>query len=212
VSAFYPAVAFLVSDFPIALHAERLSTVVIGGGSVGTRKALALADAGASVQVISPIVSPELEEAERLRRVTIVREAYHARHIDRATLVVAATDSREVNAQIAVDANSRGKLVNITDYPDEGNFHTMALHRSGDVTIAVSSGGVPGAAARIRDAIAERFDGRYERAVSALRGLRSRLIADGDDRWRAAAPKLIGDDFCSSVEDGSITEKVDSWR
>lgn len=201
-----------MSDFPIALHAERVSAVVIGGGSVGTRKALSLADAGASVQVISPIATPELEEAERLRRVTIVREAYHARHLDRATLVVAATDSREVNAQIAVDANSRGKLVNITDYPDEGNFHTMALHRSGDVTIAVSSGGVPGAAARIRDAIAERFDGRYERAVSALRGLRSRLIADGDDRWRAAAPKLIGDDFCSSVEDGSITEKVESWR
>jgi len=201
-----------VSDFPISLHAERVSAVVIGGGTVGTRKALALADAGAGVQVISPIVSAELEEAERLRRVTIVREAYHARHLDHATLVVAATDSREVNAQIAVDANSRGKLVNITDYPDEGNFHTMALHRSGEVTIAVSSGGVPGAAARIRDAIAQRFDGRYERAVSALRGLRSRLIADGDDRWRAAAPKLIGDDFCSSVEDGSITEKVDSWR
>ena len=201
-----------MSDFPIALHAERVSAVVIGGGSVGTRKALALADAGASVQVISPTVSAELEEAERLRRVTIVREVYHARHLDQATLVVAATDSREVNAQIAVDANSRGKLVNITDYPDEGNFHTMALHRSGDVTIAVSSGGVPGAAARIRDAIAERFDGRYERAVSALRGLRSRLIADGDDRWRAAAPELIGDDFCSSVEDGSINEKVDSWR
>jgi siroheme synthase-like protein len=201
-----------VSDFPIALHAERVSAVVIGGGSVGTRKALALAEAGASVQVISPIVSQELEEAEQLRRVTIVRDAYHARHLDHATLVVAATDSREVNAQIAVDANSRGKLVNITDYPDEGNFHTMALHRSGDVTIAVSSGGVPGAAARIRDAIAERFDGRYERAVSALRGLRSRLIANGDDRWRAAAPRLIGDDFCRSVEDGSITEKVDSWR
>ena len=179
---------------------------------MGTRKALALAEAGASVQVISPIVSRELEEADRLRRVTIVREVYHPRHLDQATLVVAATDSREVNAQIAVDANSRGKLVNITDYPDEGNFHTMALHRSGDVTIAVSAGGVPGAAARIRDAIAERFDGRYERAVSALRGLRSRLIADGDDRWRAAAPKLIGDDFCSSVEDGSITDKVDSWR
>jgi siroheme synthase-like protein len=201
-----------VSDFPIALHAERVSAVVVGGGSVGTRKALALADAGASVQVVSPIASPALEEAERLRRITILREPYHAGHLDRATLVVAATDSREVNAQIAADANSRGKLVNITDYPDEGNFHTMALHRSGDVTIAVSSGGVPGAAARIRDAIAERFDGRYERAVFALRSLRSRLIADGDDRWRAAAPKLIGDDFCSSVEDGSITEKVDSWR
>jgi siroheme synthase-like protein len=201
-----------VSDFPIALHGERVTAVVIGGGSVGTRKALALVEAGARVRVVSPDVTGDLAEAERGRRLSVVRESYRASQLDEATLVIAATDSREVNAQIAVDANSRGKLVNITDFPDEGNFHTMALHRSGDVTIAVTAGGVPGAAARIRDAIAERFDARYGRAVSALRGLRSRLIAGGDQRWRDAAPKLIADDFCSSVEDGSFTEKVDTWR
>src|ERR1700675_23757 len=201
-----------MSDFPIALHGERITAVVVGGGSVGTRKALALVEAGAQVLVVSLEVTPELEAAERARELTIVRESYSAEHLGRSTLVVAATDSREVNARIAVDAHASGKLVNITDYPDEGNFHTMAVHRSGDVTIAVSSGGVPGAAARIRDAIAERFDGRYERAVSALRGLRSRLLASGDDQWRNAAPKLVDDDFCSSVEDGSITEKVESWR
>jgi siroheme synthase-like protein len=201
-----------VSDFPIALHGERLTVVVIGGGSVGTRKALALVDAGATVRVVSPEVSPDLAEAERERRLSVTRESYRSGLLGEATLVIAATDSREVNAQIAVDAHSRGKLVNITDFPDEGNFHTMALHRSGDITIAVSAGGVPGAAARIRDAIAERFDARYGQAVSALRGLRSRLIAGGDERWRDAAPKLIADDFCSSVEDGSFTEKVDTWR
>ena len=201
-----------MSDFPIALHGERITAVVVGGGSVGTRKALALADAGAQVLVVSPDVTPELEVAERARELTIVRESYSAAHLGRSTLVVAATDSREVNARVAIDAQSAGKLVNIADRPDEGNFHTMAVHRSGDVTIAVSSGGVPGAAARIRDAIAERFDGRYERAVSALRGLRSRLLANGDDRWRDAAPELIGDDFCRTVEDGSIADKVESWR
>ena len=201
-----------MSDFPIALHGERITAVVVGGGAVGTRKARALVEAGAQVRVVAPVASSELEEAERLRQITLVRGTYRREHLDRATLVIAATDSREINAQIAIDANARGILVNISDYPDEGNFHTMALHRSGDVTIAVSSGGVPGAAARIRDAIAERFDARYERAVSALRGLRSRLIAGGEDRWRTAAPKLVGDDFCSSVEDGSFTEKLDSWR
>jgi siroheme synthase-like protein len=201
-----------VSDFPVALHGERLTAVVIGGGSVGTRKALTLAEAGAQVRVVSPEVTAELGEAERTRRLSILRESYRPEQLGDATLVIAATDSREVNAQIAVDAHSRGKLVNITDFPDEGNFHTMALHRSGDVTIAVSAGGVPGAAARIRDAIAERFDARYGRAVSALRGLRSRLISGGDERWRDAAPKLLADDFCSSVEDGSFTEKVDAWR
>ena len=201
-----------MSDFPIALHGERLTAVVIGGGRVGTRKALALAEAGAQVRVIAPEVTTELEQAEHARDLTIVRESYSPEHLGRSLLVVAATDSRDVNARIAVDAHASGKLVNITDYPDGGNFHTMAIHRSGDVTIAVSSGGVPGAAARIRDAIAERFDGRYERAVSALRGLRSRLLASGDNEWRDAAPKLVGDDFCESVEDGSLAEKVESWR
>lgn len=201
-----------MSDFPIALHGERLTAVVVGGGSVGTRKALALVEAGAQVRVVSRQVTAALEAAESARELTIVRESYRAEHLGRSILVVAATGSREVNAQVAVDAHASGKLVNITDHPDEGNFHTMALHRSGDVTIAVSSGGVPGAAVRIRDAIAERFDGRYERAVSALRGLRSRLLAGGDAQWSDAAPKLVGDDFCSSVEDGSFAEKVDSWR
>ncbi len=201
-----------MSDFPIALHGERISAVVVGGGAVGTRKALALADAGASVTVVAPVVSADLENAANRLRITVVRDSYRRDHIERATVVIAATDSREVNAQIAVDANARGKLVNITDYPDEGNFHTMALHRSGDVTIAVSAGGVPGAAARIRDAIAERFDGRYERAVSALRGLITKLIARGGDEWRNVAPRLLDDDFCASVEDGSFSERVDSWR
>lgn len=201
-----------MSDFPIALHGERLRAIVVGGGSVGTRKALALADAGAQVRVVAPQVTPELDAAERARELTIARESYDVKHLGTSLLVVAATDSRETNARIAVDAHGLGKLVNITDFPDEGNFHTMAVHRSGDVTIAVSSGGVPGAASKIRDAIAERFDGRYERAVSALRGLRSRLIASGDDQWRDAAPKLVGDDFCESVEDGSFTSRVDAWR
>ena len=201
-----------MSDFPIALHGERVTAVIVGGGSVGTRKAMALADAGARVDVIAPVATPDLEEADRQRKITLVREEYRADHLDGATLVIAATDAREVNARIAVDAQSKGKLVNITDYPDEGNFHSMALHRSGDITIAVSSGGVPGAAARIRDAIAERFDSRYGRALSALRGLRSRLIATGEERWQAAAPQLVGEDFCSSVEDGSIAHKVDAWR
>ena len=201
-----------MTDFPIALHGERLAAVVVGGGRVGTRKALSLADAGAQVLVVAPEITSELEEAVRARRLTVQRGEYTADQIERAMLVVVATDSREVNAQIALDAHSRGKLVNITDFPDEGNFHTMALHRSGDVTIAVSAGGVPGAASRIRDAIAERVDGRSERAISALRGLRSRLIARGGEDWRDAAPKLLDDDFCSAVEDGSFSERVDSWR
>jgi siroheme synthase-like protein len=201
-----------VSDYPIALHGERITAVVIGGGSVGTRKALALAEAGVAVRVVSPAITRELEEAEANDVLEVERAEYTRDYLKSATIVVAATDSREVNSQVATDANSLGKLVNISDFPDEGTFHTMALHRSGEITIAVSAGGVPGAAARIRDAIAERFDGRYERAITALRGLRSRLKARGDEGWRDAAPRLLNDDFCASIEDGSFSQRLDSWQ
>ena len=201
-----------MSDFPIALHGERVKAVIVGGGAVATRKALSLIDAGAQVTVVAPDVTDELLEAERIRRLKIIRAEYDRDHIERMNLVIAATDSRDVNARIAVDADSNGQLVNIIDYPDEGNFHSMALHRSGDITIAVSSGGVPGAATRIRDAIAERFDSRYERAVSVLRGLRARSLAIGDDRWRDAASTLLDTDFCTSVENGTFADKADSWR
>jgi siroheme synthase-like protein len=201
-----------VSDFPVALHGERISALVVGGGTVATRKALALCEAGARVTVVAPEIGAEIDEARRDGRLDVLRDVYRSDLIDRHTLVIAATDSREVNAQVAVDAHRAGKLANIADAPDEGNFHTMALHRSGDVTIAVSSGGVPGAAARIRDAIAQRFDGRYERAVSALRVLRSRMLTTDARKWQAAAPALIGDDFCDSVENGTFTDKVSSWQ
>lgn len=201
-----------MSDFPIAVHGERITAVIVGGGTVGTRKALALAGAGAQVTVVAPDVTSELHEAERSRRVRIVREKYRADRITGANLVIAATSSRDVNARVARDARSNGQLVNAGDRPDEGNFHTMALHRSGDVTIAVSAAGVPGAAARIRDAIAERFDERYDRAVSVLRGIRARLLADGGDGWQNLAPKLLDGDFCASVENGTFADKVESCR
>ena len=201
-----------MSDFAIALHGERIKAVVVGGGTVGTRKALALADAGAQVTVVAPEVSEEMAEAEASRRLKIVREEYEKDQLKGVNLVVAATDSRDANARIAVDAHANGQLVNVTDFPDEGNFHTMALHRSGDVTIAVSAGGVPGAAARIRDAIAERFDSRYEQAVSVLRGLRARSLASGDDRWQDVSSKLLDRDFCDSVENGTFVDRLDSWR
>jgi len=185
---------------------------VVGGGAVGTRKALALAEAGASVRVIAPRVTAELEAAEHASRVEIAREAYRSEALGDESLVFAATGSREVNLRVAADARMRGKLVNVADAPAEGDFDTMAIHRSGDVTIAVSAGGVPGAAARIRDAVAARFDARYDHAVSALRELRLRLLARGGEDWRTAAPALLGEDFCEAVESGSFPDKVAAWR
>ena len=143
---------------------------MIGGGRVGTRKALALFEAGAHVRVIAPQVSIELRDLSASnRRLTLERREYIGQDDLRDfELVFAATDSRELNASIAQDARQLHRLVNVASDGAEGSFTSMAVHREGRLTIGVSAGGVPVAAASIRNEIAKHFDGRYARMIEQL--------------------------------------------
>lgn len=143
---------------------------MIGGGKVGTRKALGLFEAGAHVKVIAPDVSIELRDLSASNRRLIVqkREYIGSDDLVDADVVFAATDSRELNAAVAEDARSLHRLVNVASDGSEGSFTSMAVHREGRLTIGVSAGGVPVAAASIRNEIAQHFDGRYGKLIEQL--------------------------------------------
>ena len=178
------------------------------------RKARDLLAAGGRVRVVAPSLIDDLVALEgQTENLTIVRRRFRDGDIDEATLVIAATDDRSVNARVAKVARAQCRLVAVTDVPAEGTFTGMAAHRSGDVVIGVSAGGVPRAAARIRDAIAERFDERYADAVAAVRAVRRRLIDAGDSaRWKRAMGGLLDDAFCARVESGAFAKEADAWR
>jgi siroheme synthase-like protein len=203
-----------VSGYPLMLEGAAISALVVGGGEVGTRKAMALLDAGARVHVVSPNVTPLLEiAASKQPALRITREGYTPEHLVGATVVIAATDDADVNAQVARDARGKGKLVNVANAPDLGNFITPAIHRAGDLVVAVSAGGVPLASSRIRDEICRPLDDRYAAALGELASLRRSLIDAGRrDRWGEVAAALIGPDFCDQVESGHFTARVAEWR
>lgn len=209
------------SSFPVLLAGERVRALVVGGGRVAARKAAALLDAGARVRVIAPGIAPALREAARdhAGRLALVERPYATGDVGDANLVIAATSSREVNAAVAREADALGRLVAVADAPEEGTWTAMAAHRAGPLTVAVSAGGVPGAAVRVRDAIAGRFDERYGDAIGRLAALRARLLAGGDgEDWRAASEELIGPRFCADVEAGELSRRLDrspaegAWR
>lgn len=199
-----------MSLFPVMLRGEAVQALVVGGGAVAARKALALLDAGAAVRVVAPRVDERLRAGHE--RLVVVERRFEAADLADATLVVAATDDAAVNAAVARLARERALLVNVADDPEAGTFTTAAVHRAGRLVVAVGAGGVPTAAARVRDAIAERMDARYADAVERLAGLRERLLGDGrSDRWREAAAELTGADFASAVESGLFAERVRRW-
>ena len=108
--------------------------------------------------------------------------------------VIAATNDAALNATIARDAAEKGKLVNVVDAPELGSYITPAVHRTGDVVVAVSAGGVPTAAARIRDSIGAPVDQRYADAVRELASCSadqrcSRRASATDGRTRAVGAR-----------------------
>ena len=203
-----------MSAYPLVLEGSAISALVVGGGRVAVRKVTALLEAGARVRVVALRIDAALEElGGEFATVQITRQAYDGSQLGDALLVVAATDDPGLNARIATDAQSCGKLVNVVDASELGNCIMPAVHRVGELTVAVSTGGVPSAAGRIRDSIARVFDARYAAALRELSGLRRSLLDAGQrDRWRDAASALVATDFCEQVESGQFGERIAEWR
>ena len=201
-----------MSGVPILVDGAGLRVLIVGGGPVATRKLAAFLQVGARVRIIALEATDEVCSLADAAKVEWLARAYQPSDLGDAQLVIAATDDREVNAKVAADARAVYRLVNVADEPDDGTFTMMAVHRSGPLVVGVSAGGVPGAAARIRDAIARRFDDRYARALERLGAVRRRALGRGDgDRWRDLARGVVDDEFCQSVEENTLDERVSSW-
>jgi precorrin-2 dehydrogenase/sirohydrochlorin ferrochelatase len=190
-----------------------LRVLVVGGGSVAARKVKQFAAAHARVRVVSPELCTELEHMVLEFALVVERRKYASGDIADAQLVFAATGDRDVNQAVAHDADALNRLVNVTDDARGGMFSVMAMHKRGPLTIAVNAGGVPTAALRIRDALAERFDARYGDALDALVELRRKLLAAGKaDQWKEVVEQVTGDDFCELVESGGLTQRLAQWQ
>ncbi len=127
--------------FPLFLDINKRHCLVIGGGPVASRKVTSLLKSGAVVTLISPVVSPELQQLADAGKISILLREYQSTDIVRAFLVIAATNNADVNIQIADQANDANILVNVADNPDLGSFIFPSVVDRSPVTIAISTGG-----------------------------------------------------------------------
>ncbi len=143
-----------VSGFPLLLDVAGRRVVVVGAGTVGARRARALVDAGATVEVVSPIVSPDVLELD----VTVTQREFAAADLDGAWLVFACTDDERVNAFVAAYAEERRIFCVRADAARGGTARTPAVLRRDAVTVAVNGGDDPRRARALRDAISLALD------------------------------------------------------
>ncbi len=151
-----PADALAALRFlPVGLDLRDRPCVVVGGGTIGARKALTLARAGARVTLVSPAVADGVRAAIAEGCIDWVRERFAPHHVDGAFLVVVATDDPAANTAVFEAAQRTRALVCDASSAERSQVSFGATLTHGDATIAVfTDGRDPGLARRTRDHIA----------------------------------------------------------
>ncbi len=141
---------------PVAVDLQNKRCLVVGGGTIGTRKALTLTQARASVTVVSPDVTCELNKQIERGKIHWIKDTFRKEHVEDAFLVIAATDDVKLNEEIVHHASPCGALVCDASSAKRSELIFGALHRTADTTVAVfTDGRDPSRARKMRDRIAQ---------------------------------------------------------
>lgn len=165
--------------YPINLDVTNRECLVVGAGSVGTRKVKTLTGCGATVTVVSPFVSEDVLSLEKEKLVIIKKREYEENDLHGMFLVVGATGDESVNRTISMDAHRLNMLCNIADLPEACNFILPAIVERGDLLLAIStSGKSPAFAKKLRKDLEKKFGEEYALFLTLMGNIRSKLLSE----------------------------------
>jgi precorrin-2 dehydrogenase / sirohydrochlorin ferrochelatase len=162
--------------YPVYIQLHDQPCVVIGGGKIAEGKVEGLLAADARVTIISPDLTPRLQELAEQGKIKYISRTYHPGDLTGAFLVISATDQREINHHVWEEASANRQLVNVVDDTLHCNFIAPAILRKGDLTIAISTAGkAPALAVRLKEQLQEEIGPEYERFLELAGQLREPL-------------------------------------
>jgi precorrin-2 dehydrogenase/sirohydrochlorin ferrochelatase len=165
---------------PITVDVARVRVVLVGEGDAARRRLALLDGAGAQrLEVYAARPSPDLVAAAGAR---LRWRLPQTEEIARAQLMFLAGVDEPATAQLQQIALAAGVLLNVEDDIARSDFHSPAVVRRGDLTVAISTGGTsPGLAAAIRREIDEHFGPEWAARLERIAALRTRWRAGGAD-------------------------------
>lgn len=184
--------------YPVTLKLTGKFCTVVGGGSVAVRKVKSLIEQGAEVTVISPVLDEELLaiQDQFVWRNSIYKDGM----LKGSFLVIAATDSRDVNHAVYEWCEEHQVLVNVVDSLEESSFTVNAMVQRGDLMLAVSTNGIsPAVSKKIREDLETQYGPEYGTMLEILQQAREealRTVQDASKRRR----------FLQSVADMELPE------
>jgi precorrin-2 dehydrogenase/sirohydrochlorin ferrochelatase len=176
--------------YPVYLDLEDRACVVVSGDSEAEGKVKGLLESHARVTVISPEVTPGLEELASQGLITWEARPYQEGDLEGAFLAIAETGDTSIKRHIFQAAAEQKVLLNVMDVTHLCTWIAPAIIRRGEVTVAISTGGAsPALARKLRESISEAKVLEWADLAPLLSQARSELkrqrIRVTPDHWQA---------------------------
>jgi uroporphyrin-III C-methyltransferase/precorrin-2 dehydrogenase/sirohydrochlorin ferrochelatase len=191
-----------MSLLPVFLKLDGRRCLVVGAGSVALDKIGGLLKTGLRLRVVAPIARPEIRQLASEGRFEWIQRPFEVADLDGNFLVIAATDSAQVNDAVYRGAVERGILANSVDDPPHCDFYFGSVVSRGALQIAISTAGEsPAFAQRLRREIDEQLPGDLGPWLESLGRLRREVLAThprGEAR-KALLHQLAQRQVCSAA-------------
>ncbi|MGA3047122.1 MAG: siroheme synthase CysG [Terracidiphilus sp.] len=162
-----------MSMLPIFLKLDGRRCLLVGAGTVAFDKIGSLLKTGLQLRVVAPNAHSEIRQLAAEGKLEWIQRVFEPSDLDGNTLVIAATDSPEVNATVYRGSVERGILCNSVDDIPNCDFFFGSVVNRGDLQIAISTTGAsPAFAQRLRREIDEQLPedlGPWLERLGALR-------------------------------------------
>jgi len=189
-----------VDFFPIFMNLKKRPCLVVGGGKVAARKIHLLLKAKAKVKVVAPDLCREVSDMASSGEIKYISREFTADDITGSALVIAATNSQDVNKQVSQLSSQSGIPVNVVDQPDLCGFIMPSIVDRSPIQIAISTGGTSPVLARLlRTRLESYIPAAYGKLAQLVNGFRSQVInkfTNTDERRQ----------FWEKILEGKVTE------
>ncbi len=168
--------------FPIFLKLKQLRVLIVGGGYVGMEKLQAVISnsPAANIRLVATVISDEIKELSKsYPAITLIEKPYDITDFDAIDIAIAAINDPVISKQVALNAKSKGILVNAADKPEWCDFYLGSVVQKGNLKIAISTNGKsPTIAKRIKEVLNDTLPDEIDDLLSHMQTIRNKMSGD----------------------------------
>jgi len=198
-----------MNSYPVFLQLKDFRCLVVGGGAVALRKVKGLLSAGALPLIIAPEVNAELLFIIDDNKLVWIKRKFEQNDTHGFQLIVAATNDKDTNAAIRLEAIANHLLVNDVTDPDGSNFHVPALVSRPPLMLAIgTSGKVPYLSHKLKAFFEDSLHPELGDDIERLKQCRTSIIQRAGNDLKSKEQLIISelnplvDDFLRNVSIG----------